>query len=210
MFSKIYCFYIQFINNFEKSIEIILKYLKTLILKGLLMLNDFICHHCFLISHHSYQNKLSLWLKHMKHMLKLCVCSCCFCQLGERMRNFIRHIHVFQILSFHTHTVKLRRSLEWLCEEFFPNVMRFISERYRPRAQDFRLSSRNSLLCTFFPPFFWPQSMWDPSSPTRDWAHALCIGRLEPLGHQGSPSALYSIKILSVHQNLYWELNLGN
>ena len=85
----------------------------------------------------------------MKHMLKLCVCSCCFCQLGERMRNFIRHIHVFQILSFHTHTVKLRRSLEWLCEEFFPNVMCFISERYRPRAQDFRLSSRNSLLNPF-------------------------------------------------------------
>ena len=109
-----------------------------------------------------------------------------------------------------SHTVKLSRSLEWLCEEFFPNVMCFISERYRPRTQDFRLSSRNSLLCTFFSPFFWPQGMWDPSSPTRDWAHALCIGRVEPLGHQGSPSALYAIKILSIHQNLNWELNLGN
>ena len=127
----------------------------------------------------------------MKHMSKLCVCSCCFCQLGERMRNFIKHIHVFQILSFHTHTVKLSRSLEWLCEEFFPNVICFISERYRPRTQDFRLSSRNSLLCTFFSSFFWPQGMWDPSSPTRD-------------------RALYSIKILSIHQNLDLELNLGN
>ena len=24
---------------------------------------------------------------------------------------------------------------------------------------------------------FWPQGMWDPSSPTRDQTHTLCIGK---------------------------------
>ena len=74
-----------------------------------------------------------------------------------------------------SHSHSKAKQILGMTEEFFPNVMCFISERHRPRTQDFQLSSRNSMLGTFFSPFFWPQGMWDPSSPTRDWAHALCI-----------------------------------
>ena len=37
--------------------------------------------------------------------------------------------------------------------------------------------------------FFWPQSMWDPSFPTRDWIFIPCLASAEspPLDHQGSP-----------------------
>ena len=31
--------------------------------------------------------------------------------------------------------------------------------------------------------FFWPQGMWDPSSPTRDGTHTPCIGK-QSLNHQ--------------------------
>ena len=42
----------------------------------------------------------------------------------------------------------------------------------------------------FFFFFFAMWSMWDPSSPTRDWTHAPCIGssKSQPLDCQGSPS----------------------
>ena len=49
-----------------------------------------------------------------------------------------------------------------------------------------------TILLLFYVLVFWPQGMWDPSSPTRDQTHTPCTGNFNQLGGQGSLVSGYS------------------
>jgi len=52
---------------------------------------------------------------------------------------------------------------------------------------------------------FWPWGTWDPSSPTKDWTHTLCIGR-QSLKHW--PSREIPWKITFIERNIFPKLRV--